>query len=100
MVRPRARRRRAGRAGETLRARGNDLDEGLHHGTRTVRWRRHRAHSSLLRVRYRLAAPGSPVRSRLAGITQPFDPVRLHLSRGTRPGPRDDHGEFDYAAPE
>jgi hypothetical protein len=40
-----------------------DLDESVHHGTRTVRRRRHRAHSSLLRGRDRLAAPGSPVRS-------------------------------------
>jgi len=47
-------------------ARGNDLDEGVHYGTRTVRRRRHCAHPSKLRRETRLAAPGSPIWSGLA----------------------------------
>ena len=38
---------------------GNDLDEGIHHGTRTVRRRRHCAHPPKLRRETRLVTPGS-----------------------------------------
>src|SRR5437899_11261550 len=100
MVRSYARLRVVGIAGETLRTRGNDLDEGVHNGARALRWRRHCAYSSPLRGGTRLAASGSPVRSRLARVAQPFDIVRIHLSERTPPNPCRRSGRSAYATPE
>src|SRR4029434_2768809 len=64
---------------EALCSRGNDLDEGVHYGTRTVRRRRHSAHPSNLRRETRLAPPGSPLWSGLASAAQPFGVVWFYV---------------------
>src|SRR5215468_10961402 len=84
-------------ASEALCARGDDLDESVHHGTRTLRRRRHCTHPSKLCRETRLAAPGSSLWTGLARVAQPFGVVRLRLSGGARQSPRRSYGRSDRA---
>src|SRR6266513_3443258 len=97
MVRASARQRVPRHASEALCARGNDLDESVHYGARTVRWRRHCSHSSELREETRLASSGSPLWSGLACAPQSFGVVWLHLSGRTRQNSQRNYGRSDCA---